>query len=1612
MPTGSHATNTSQVKGLKELENTIETIAKNFDVGTTSLNAVDCVQLNVNVGSVFTEYSIQVNGKSRFYREALDETDLDPEDRVYFEIPIDIMDELYVEATSNFVYDVSMGSHLNVDGDVSMNMSVEVSDNLFVHQKAFIDNDVSMGSHLNVDGDASFNSSVEISDNLYVHQKTFIDNDVSMGSHLNVDGDVSFNMSLEISDNLFVHQKAFIDNDVSMGSHLNVDGDASFNSSVEISDNLYVHQKTFVDNDASFGLHLNVDGDVSFNMSLEISDNLIVHQKAFIDNDVSMGSKLNVDGDASFNSSVEISDNLYVHQKTFIDNDVSMGSHLNVDGDVSFNMSLEISDNLLVHQKAFIDNDVSMGTRLNVDGDVSLNMSVEISDNLFVHQKAFIDNDVSMGSKLNVNGDASFNTSVEISNNLFVHQKAFIDNDVSMGSHLNVDGDASFNSSVEISDNLYVHQKTFIDNDVSMGSHLNVDGDVSFNMSLEISDNLLVHQKAFIDNDVSMGSHLNVDGDVSFNMSLEISDNLFVHQKAFIDNDVSMGANLNVDGDASFNSSVEISDNLFVHQKTFIDNDVSMGSHLNVGGDASFNSIVEISDNLLVHNKFILDENATLKSDVSMNSNVDISSVHIINHALLTGDISINNDGNTLDIDTYNMMINSETPIYIIGSGMEFSGPTTTGSYHIIANSIKTDLLVTNSIQSDSSYNSMITNQFIIQDFSYNDVYESGLLRIDADTTASKDFTFSNSSHITAEGKIDIGKNEDGIDISYTTLNIYASSNGGEGIEYDGNVTIGQGDDNDINATNLRTMLLYGDLRIKHGGNLIIEDVSNNITELQTNVQVTDILNVSNYGTGPTLTVNQTATNLKDIAHFQDDSMNVFVIGPNGNVATTGLMRIGYDISENSQSLQDNEFENYTLDVSGHLNISHDISSTTIQTSRAFVRQKLGVNIANARSSLDISATDALIIPVGTNEYRPGEPGVDISSVIGMVRFNLSTHQFEGFGDSHVWQGLGGVIDINQDTLIRAEDGTSNNDQLKFFTAGKQRMIIDNSNNHGYIGIANDISGWQPQYTLDILGDLHVSKKSIFDSSMNVNANVNINNGFVAIGKNERAVVALDISSNTAVQLPVGSESDKSEFPSHVGMIRYNETTTQFEGYSSDAWQGLGGVIDINQDTLIRAEDGTSNNDQLKFFTAGKQRMIIDNSLNNGFIGIANDISGWQPQYTLDISGDLHVSKTSIFDSSMNVNSNLNINNGFVAIGKYERAVVALDISSNTAVQLPVGSESDKSEFPSHVGMIRYNETTTQFEGYSSDAWQGLGGVIDIDQDTYVEAEDGTSNNNQLKFFTAGTQRMIIDNSLNNGFIGINVNNPSYNLDISGSTHMSGPVNISNSMTVDDNVDINNGLFVQGNVDISSGVVIDGNVNIVSNLDVEGMMTVTSNSIFSQNMDIYGTLDVSNNFTSESISTFNGTTNFNADVNMENLTANQDINVIGTSLFESYVKIDSSVNITDDLVLGGELTANSDRRIKDNLQELSFCLDKVEFMKGYKYTRTDLVKKEELHIGVIAQEIEQFYPELVKQNKDTGIKSVNYSGLSAVLLQCVRELRHENENLKKDINDIRKKLGI
>lgn len=107
---------------------------------------------------------------------------------------------------------------------------------------------------------------------------------------------------------------------------------------------------------------------------------------------------------------------------------------------------------------------------------------------------------------------------------------------------------------------------------------------------------------------------------------------------------------------------------------------------------------------------------------------------------------------------------------------------------------------------------------------------------------------------------------------------------------------------------------------------------------------------------------------------------------------------------------------------------------------------------------------------------------------------------------------------------------------------------------------------------------------------------------------------------------------------------------------------------------------------------------------------------------------------------------------------------------------------------------------------------------------------------------------------------------------------------------------------------------------------------------------------------------------------------------------------------SDTVNFNGDIVAyhSSDKRLKTNILPIKSALDKIDKLGGYTF---DWVPTEEVHsnegtdIGVIAQEIEEQFPELVT-TRENGYKAVKYDKLVAVLLQGIKELRQEIRDIK------------
>jgi hypothetical protein len=95
-----------------------------------------------------------------------------------------------------------------------------------------------------------------------------------------------------------------------------------------------------------------------------------------------------------------------------------------------------------------------------------------------------------------------------------------------------------------------------------------------------------------------------------------------------------------------------------------------------------------------------------------------------------------------------------------------------------------------------------------------------------------------------------------------------------------------------------------------------------------------------------------------------------------------------------------------------------------------------------------------------------------------------------------------------------------------------------------------------------------------------------------------------------------------------------------------------------------------------------------------------------------------------------------------------------------------------------------------------------------------------------------------------------------------------------------------------------------------------------------------------------------------------------------------------------------DVTAFSDKRLKTDISNIENGLDKVMRMQGVHYKRND-VEDAKPQIGVLAQDMETVVPEVVLTADDEmQTKSVDYGKLTAVLIEAIKDLKAEINELK------------
>ena len=106
----------------------------------------------------------------------------------------------------------------------------------------------------------------------------------------------------------------------------------------------------------------------------------------------------------------------------------------------------------------------------------------------------------------------------------------------------------------------------------------------------------------------------------------------------------------------------------------------------------------------------------------------------------------------------------------------------------------------------------------------------------------------------------------------------------------------------------------------------------------------------------------------------------------------------------------------------------------------------------------------------------------------------------------------------------------------------------------------------------------------------------------------------------------------------------------------------------------------------------------------------------------------------------------------------------------------------------------------------------------------------------------------------------------------------------------------------------------------------------------------------------------------------------------------------ASVSATGDVVA----YASSDRRLKDNIVNIENPIEKVQKLNGVTWDwngNADELQQSLPNVGVIAQEVEEVFPQLV-HDRENGYKGVDYAKLTGLLIEAVKEQQKQIDELK------------
>ncbi len=420
-----------------------------------------------------------------------------------------------------------------------------------------------------------------------------------------------------------------------------------------------------------------------------------------------------------------------------------------------------------------------------------------------------------------------------------------------------------------------------------------------------------------------------------------------------------------------------------------------------------------------------------------------------------------------------------------------------------------------------------------------------------------------------------------------------------------------------------------------------------------------------------------------------------------------------------------------SFDGTGNITTLTAGTGVSVSGTAVSIGQAVATSDSPTFTNMTLSGTDSIKVPVGNTSQRNGSP------VAGMFRYNSETGQFEGY--STEWGAIaGGGSGTNMDTNIFTGDGSDTTFTLSTAPSTENNLMVFID---GVFQAQNvySVSGTTLTFATAPANGRVIT---VYHSTTTVGGSNNTLNTMTGDGSDTTLTLSTaPVHENNVSVYFDGVYQSKSNYSVSGTTLTFStapptgvlvEAVTATNTDISTATQ----LSDADGDTKVQVEE-SSDEDKIRFDTAGSERMVIDSSGIE--LAAGSDISNASGNFTLDIAGVLN------FDADNG--GNVNLKDGGTHFATFQKENDDLRIISIVQDGDMILRGNDGGSYVDALTLDMSSKGRATFNEYA------ILGETD-DARLYFNASSGysprlQSYTNDLTIFTNGSERLRVDSTGN-----------------------------------------------------------------------------------------------------------------------------------------------------------------------------------------------------------------------------------------------------------------------